>query len=254
MRVLVIEDEQLAAERMVELLQMYDKTIEIVEVLDSVKNIVAWFKKNEQPDLIFMDIQLADGISFEVFNQVSVHSPVIFVTAYQEYAIKAFKVNSIDYLLKPLDYDELKSAMDKYHNLFRSGASQQVLQEDILNRVRRLLEKPYKNRFIIKVGEHLRPVYTEKIHYFLSKDKVTQLCTDENKIYIVDYSLDHLSEILDSEQFFRINRKSIINRQAITDIVVYSKTRLKIKLITPTEEPMIVSRDKVLAFKEWLDG
>jgi len=254
MKVLVIEDEQPAANRMVELLQAYDKTVEIAEVLDSVKDVVFWFQKNPQPDLVFMDIQLADGLSFDIFQKVNIESPVIFTTAYQEYAIKAFKVNSVDYLLKPIDLSELKSAIDKYKKLFTEKSKTPVLHNDIIASVRQMLEKPYKNRFIIKIGEHLRPVATSDIHYFFSEAKATNLCTTDARIYIIDYSLDQLMELLDPGQFFRVSRQNIVNRDAIADIVVYSKTRLKIKLITPGQEPLIVSRDKVNKFKEWLDG
>ncbi|MBN1821269.1 MAG: response regulator transcription factor [Prolixibacteraceae bacterium] len=254
MKVLIIEDEHPAAERMVELIHVYDKTINIAGVIDSVKDVILWFQENPQPDLIFMDIQLADGLSFDIFQKTTIDSPVIFTTAYQEYAIKAFKVNSIDYLLKPIDFSELKTAIDKYKKLFREEKKAPVLHDEIINNVRKLIEKPYKNRFIIKIGEHLRPIPTKDIHYFFSLEKTTNLCTSDAKIYIIDYSLDQLTELLDPDQFFRTNRQNIINRDAIADIVVYSKNRLKIKLTTPGHEPIIVSRDKVPALKNWLDG
>jgi len=254
MRVLIVEDEKPAGEHMVELLQVYDKSIEIMKVLDSVRDVVAWLQSESKPDLIFMDIQLADGLCFDIFSQVTVETPVVFTTAYQEYAIRAFKVNSVDYLLKPVDFSELKAAIEKYRRLYHEKTGIPVLKDEIIRNVRQMLEKPYKNRFIIKVGEHLRPVRTEDIHYFFSMEKITNLCTKDAKIYIVDYSLDQLGEILDPEMFFRINRQNIIHRNAITDIVVYSKNRLKIKLSTPGQQPLIVSRDKVAHFKKWLDG
>ncbi len=254
MRVLIVEDEQPAAERMIDLLQQYDASIEIMKVLDSVKDVVSRLQTESRPDLIFMDIQLADGLCFDIFSQVSVETPVVFTTAYQEYAIRAFKVNSVDYLLKPIDFSELKAAIEKYRRLYREETRIPALKDEIIRNVRQMLEKPYKNRFVIKVGEHLRSVRTEDINYFFSMEKTTNLCTRDAKIYIVDYSLDQLGEILDPGLFFRINRQHIIHRNAITDIVVYSKNRLKIKLSTPGQQSLIVSRDKVANFKNWLDG
>lgn len=254
MKVLIIEDEQPAAERMVELIHAYNKTIKIAGILDSVKDAVDWFRIYPKPDLVFMDIQLADGLSFDIFQKVTIESPVIFTTAYQEYAIKAFKVNSVDYLLKPIDFGELKTAIDKYRKIFTENITTPVLHDSIITSVRQMLEKPYKNRFIIKIGEHLRPVTTTEIHYFFSQDKTTNLCTGDARLYIIDYSLDQLMGLLDPDQFFRINRQNIVNRDAIADIVVYSTNRLKIKLNTPRQEPLIVSRDRVALFKNWLDS
>ncbi len=254
MRVLILEDEQPAVERMVELLQQYDKNIVLVAAFDSVKDTVDWLKSSPHPDLIFMDIQVADGLCFDVFNQVQVQAPVIFTTAYQEYAIQAFKVNSIDYLLKPVDFKELVTAMEKYRKLFHDKKDNPVLRQEIIEGVRKMLEKPHKNRFVIKVGEHLRTVSADDILYFFSHDKTTHISTTGNRILIIDYSLDHLMEIIDNEKFFRINRQHIINREAITDIVMYSRSRLKIKLKVETPDPLIVSRDKVNSFKTWLDS
>jgi two-component system, LytTR family, response regulator len=253
MRVLIVEDEQPAAERMMDLLQQYDASIEIMKVLDSVKDVVSRLQTESRPDLIFMDIQLADGLCFDLFSQVKVETPVVFTTAYEEYAIRAFKVNSVDYLLKPIDFSELKAAIEKYQRLYREETGIPALKDEIIHNVRQMLEKPYKNRFVIKVGEHLRSVHTEDIDYFFSMEKTTNLCTRDGKIYIVDYSLDHLGEMLDPGLFFRVNRQHIIHRNALSDIVVYSKNRLKIKLVTPGLDPLIVSRDKVAGFKSWLD-
>jgi DNA-binding LytR/AlgR family response regulator len=251
-KVLILEDEQPAAERMAELLQLYDKSIEITAVFDSVKDVVFWLKSHPQPDLIFLDIQVADGLCFDIFSQVRVQSPVIFTTAYQEYAIKAFKVNSVDYLLKPIDFSELKAAMEKFSRLFQTKKDIPFLRDEIIQSVKNMLDKPPKNRFIIKVGEHLRSVSADDILLFSSFDKTTNVCTSENRTFIIDYSLDHLMEIIDNEMFFRINRKNIINRNAILDIIIYSKSQLKIKLKLPDQEPLFVSRDKVSDFKNWL--
>ena len=254
MKVLIIEDEEPAAGRMVELLKFYDQAIEIEEILDSVKDAVLWLNSHLPPNLIFMDIQLADGLCFEIFDRADVQAPVVFTTAFQEYAIRAFKVNSIDYLLKPIDFHALKVAIEKFRRYYSDKSKPAILRHDILESVRQMLEKPSKNRFIIKVGEHLRPVSASEIHIFFSLEKATNLCTADARKYIIDYSLDHLMELIDNEKFFRINRKNIINRDAIADIIIYSKNRLKIKLRTPGVEPVIVSRDRVNTFRSWLDA
>jgi DNA-binding LytR/AlgR family response regulator len=254
MKVLILEDEHPALERMTELLFLYDKTIEIVATFDSVKDMVLWLKSNPHTDLIFMDIQVADGLCFDIFNQIKVTSPVIFTTAYQEYAIQAFKVNSIDYLLKPIDFSELKTALEKFDKLFQAQKEIPVINDELILRVKKMLENPFKTRFVIKVGEHLRTVATNEILYFFSLDKTTHICTTENHSLIIDYSLDRIMEMIDKEKFFRINRKNIINREGIADIIMFSKSRLKVKLKTLTLEPLIVSRDKVNDFKNWLDG
>lgn len=254
MKILILEDEQPAVDHLTALLRTYDKTIEITAIFDSVKDVVAWMRINPPPDLIFMDIQVADGLCFDIFGKVQVHAPVIFTTAYQEYAIRAFKVNSVDYLLKPIDFAGLKEAMEKYIRLFRSKGDIETIHPSIIESVKRMIEKPYKTRFVIKVGEHLRSISTNDIQCFLSLDKTTHICTGEKRVFVIDYSLDHIMELVDPEKFFRINRKCIVNRDAISDIVVYSTSRLKIKLKPETDEPLIVSREKVNDFKEWLDG
>jgi len=249
-KVLIIEDEKPAAEWLRQLIVKFDSQISILNVIDSVSGAVEWFQKNQAPDLVFMDIQLADGLSFAIFERVKVPCPVIFTTAYEEYAIKAFKVNSVDYLLKPIAYNELEAAFQKF------GAKQQAVPEvtiELLNKVKDMLQKQYKTRFVIKVGEHLKSIPVEDILFFYSLDKATFLCTADFKTYLVDYSLDRISEMVEERRFFRINRKYILNNQSIADIVFYSNSRLKIKLKKPDEESIIVSRDKVAAFKEWLD-
>lgn len=252
-KVLIIEDEKPAAEWLQQLILKLGYDIKIVAVIDSVRGATDWFSKNTAPDLVFMDIQLADGLSFEIFEQVNVACPVIFTTAYEEYAVKAFKVNSVDYLLKPIAFDELEAAFLKFENQVKKEDEVQPVTLDLLNKVREMLRKQYKTRFVIKVGEHLKSIPVEDIQFFYSLDKATFLCTSDFKTYIVDYSLDRISEMIDEHRFFRINRKYILSNQSIADIVFYSNSRLKIKLKKPDEESIIVSRDKVPAFKEWLD-
>jgi len=252
-KVLIIEDEKPASEWLQQLILKLGDDIKIAAVIDSVRGSTDWFKENSAPDLVFMDIQLADGLSFEIFEQVKVPCPVIFTTAYEEYAVRAFKVNSVDYLLKPIALDELEMAFQKFENQVKKEEEVQPVTLDLLNKVREMLRKQYKTRFVIKVGEHLKSIPVEDIQFFYSLDKATFLCTSDFKTYIVDYSLDRISEMIDEHRFFRINRKYILSNQSIADIVFYSNSRLKIKLKKSDEESIIVSRDKVVAFKEWLD-
>ena len=251
---LVIEDEKLAAERLIGLIRKYDSSIEVMDVLDSVEKSVNWFKSEPHPDLIFLDIQLADGLSFEIFEQTEVKGPVIFTTAYDEYTIKAFKVNSVDYLLKPVDYEALAAAIDKYKSNFGPGVHKEFRPDaGLYDKLIRQLSPGYKNRFIIKVGLHIRSVPVEEIDYFYTCEKNTFLSTNEGKDYALDYSLDQLEKLVDPDLFFRINRKFLINLNAIKDIIAYSNSRLKIILKNPPDEDAIVSREKVRDFKKWLD-
>lgn len=254
MTTLIIEDEKLAAEKLTEFIHRYDSSIEVKDILDSVEKSVEWFRNNDHPDLVFMDIQLADGLSFEIFEQTEVKSPVIFTTAYDEYTINAFKVNSVDYLMKPVDIDELAAAINKY----KSNFGPQVQEEfkpgaEIYDRLINQLTQSYKNRFVVKVGVHIRSLPVEDIEYFYTTEKSTFLCTIDGKNYALDYSLDQLEKLVDPGLFFRISRKFIINLTAIKDIIAYSNSRLKIILKNPPDEDAIVSREKVRDFKKWLD-
>lgn len=252
-KVLIIEDEKPAADWLKQLILKFDPQISVLAVIDSVSGAAEWFQQNQSPDLVFMDIQLADGLSFEIFERVKVLCPVIFTTAYEEYAIKAFKVNSVDYLLKPIAFNELETAFQKFETRVQSLQTAPSVTIELLNKVKEMLRKQYKTRFIIKVGEHLKSVTVEDILFFHSLEKATYLCTADFKTYLVDYSLDRIADMVDEHRFFRINRKYILSNQSIADIVVYSNSRLKIRLKKPNEESIIVSRDKVAAFKEWLD-
>jgi len=252
-KVLIIEDEKPAADWLRQLILKYDSQINILSIIDSVSGAVEWFQLNPTPDLVFMDIQLADGLSFEIFERTKVLCPVVFTTAYEEYAIKAFKVNSVDYLLKPIAFNELEASFQKFGKRVQSTQPTPLVTIELLNKVKEMLRKQYKTRFVIKVGEHLKSITVEDILFFYSLEKATYLCTADFKTYLVDYSLDRISEMIDEHRFFRINRKYILSNQSIADIVFYSNSRLKIKLKKPGEESIIVSRDKVSAFKEWLD-
>ncbi len=252
-KVLIIEDEKPASDWLKQLILKFDPQISVLAVIDSVSGAAEWFQQNQSPDLVFMDIQLADGLSFEIFECVKVLCPVIFTTAYEEYAIKAFKVNSVDYLLKPIAFNELEAAFQKFETRAHSLQTAPSVTIELLNKVKEMLRKQYKTRFVIKVGEHLKSITVEDILFFYSLEKATYLCTADFKTYLVDYSLDRIAEMIDERRFFRINRKYILSNQSIADIVFYSNSRLKIKLKKSNEESIIVSRDKVAAFKEWLD-
>lgn len=252
MRVLIIEDEVLAAERLADMVMKLLPQTEIMAKLDSISAAVRWFGENPSPDLAFFDIQLADGISFEIFEKTRVDCPVIFTTAYDEYALKAFKVNSIDYLLKPIDDNELKRAIDKYHFLHANTGEPQNITQNIDN-VIRLLTKQYKSRFVVKVGEHIRSVPTDEILCFYSMAKASYFLTEDNRNYVMDHSLEQIANLVDPDRFFRVSRSYIVAIDAITDIISYSNSRLKLKLKHPTEDDIIVAREKVREFKLWLE-
>jgi len=250
MNCLIIEDEKFAAERLAGLIKTYDPTIEIIGVVKSVKNAVEWLDSHQAPDLLFMDIQLADGLSFEIFEQTLVKTPVIFTTAYDEYALKAFKVNSIDYLLKPIDQVELNKAIGKY----KESNTPKVIPVQVFDSIMHSLTKNYKNKFIVKVGEHIKLFAIENVQCFYSMEKYTFLQNNSGRDYAINYTLDQLEELLDPAQFFRINRKFIVSLSSISDIISYSNSRLKVKLNTNESDDLIVSREKVQDFKKWLES
>jgi DNA-binding LytR/AlgR family response regulator len=250
MNCLIVEDEQAAAERLVGLIKKFDQSINITGIVQSVKNAVGWLNSNKAPDLIFMDIQLADGLSFEIFEQTIVKTPVIFTTAYDEYALKAFKLNSIDYLLKPIDPGELKNAINK----FKENNPPKEIQAQVFDSIIHSLTKKYKNKFVMLAGEHIKVFTTEDIQCFYSMEKSTFLQNHSGRDYAINYSLDQLEDLLDPAQFFRINRKFIVSFSAISDIISYSSSRLKVKLNSYESDDLIVSREKVQDFKKWLEN
>ena len=250
MNCLIIEDEKIAAEKLSGLINCYDQTIDIVGVIQSVKKAVEWLNTNEAPDLIFMDIQLADGLSFEIFEQTIVKTPVIFTTAYDEYALKAFKVNSIDYLLKPISQSELDQAIDKY----KESNTLKEIPSQVFDNIMHLLTKKYKTKFVIKVGEHIKVFTIEDVQCFYSMEKYTFLQNNEGRDYAISYSLDQVENLIDPAKFFRINRRFLVSFLAISNIVSYSNSRLRINLKSNDSEDLIVSREKVQDFKKWLES
>jgi len=251
MRTIIIEDEEFAARRLENLIKECDPTIEIVAKLQSVKESVVWLKTNTQPDLIFLDIQLEDDLSFSIFEQVKVQSKIIFTTAFDEYAIKAFKHNSIDYLLKPINKDELCNAINKYKNWDKSG--NKVIDAEEL---RKLLnpQQTYRERFMVSVGDKLKSIQVVDIAYFFSTAGITFVVMNNKSQYSVDFSLDNLKEMLNPQDFFRVNRQYYIGLKSIDKVVVYPKSRLKLVLNPPTETDLFVSIDKAPEFKQWMDG
>jgi len=254
MKVLIVEDEQIAAKRLEKLLLNSSREIDVMAKLDTVKGTVEWVESHKSPDLIFMDIQLADGLCFEIFDLVEIDCPVIFTTSYDHYAIRAFKVNSIDYILKPLDPGELYNAINKFeflkHNYSEKSSPESVALHDA---IKMLKQKSYKERFIVKVGEHIKSIAVEEINHFASHEKATFAHTLENRKYILDYTLDQLVEMIDPKRFFRISRKYIISIDGFDDIISYSNNRLKIHLKQDKTMDAIVSRERVQDFKKWLD-
>jgi len=255
-KILIIEDEKPASEKIVSFLKKYNRDIEILEIIESVRKTVEWFNNSKVlPDVIFMDVQLTDGLCFDIFKQVSIKKPIIFTTAFNQYAIDAFKQSSIDYLLKPITYDQFFQSMEKLHSLKKNlpdiAESGQLEQ---LQNIFSSLNQIYKPRFMVKVGEHLRSVPTVSIVLFFAEGRDVTMITDASKRYIVDYKIEELENMLNPEHFFRIGRSFIVNINYIVDTLIYSNSRLKINLTIPFEEEIIVSREKVKQFKDWFDG
>jgi DNA-binding LytR/AlgR family response regulator len=250
MKVLIIEDEHLAAEKLGRMLHKLDPSIQVLATLESVSESAKWLSSNPAPDLIFMDIQLDDGISFEIFESVQISTPIIFTTAYNEYAIKAFKVNSVDYLLKPITPDDLRAAVDKFRNL-HGGWNQ---PSEKIDQLFRQLVKDHKKRFFVKIGTHFHSVSTDEIACFFIRERATFIKTRVGKNLNIDYSLDQVQKLVDPSSFFRINRNYMINIDSISDIISYSSNRLKIVLKNFEHlDDLLVSRDKTGDFKKWMD-
>lgn len=252
MTVLIIEDESNAAEHLQRLVEELVKEATIVGKIDSVKKSVDWFRANDPPDVVLMDIQLADGVSFQIFEECEVKAPVIFTTAYEEYALKAFKVNSIDYLLKPVDKDELNAALKKVKTSYAAGTDREQLLQKMSEMIK-VLTKRYKTRFVIKVGEHLRTVEVDQILFFHSQEKTTFCVTQDKRKLILDYTLEQLEEMMNPAQFYRINRKYLVSAAAIHDIISFTNSRLKLVLKGSQDNDIIVARERVQDFKCWLD-
>lgn len=282
LRALLVEDEPLAARRLASLLQKQAVPFEILGPAESVAQAVALLQAGPAPDVLFLDIHLADGLSFELFEQVKVTCPVVFTTAYDQYAVRAFKVNSVDYLLKPIDEEELTQAVAKLQQRLPTAAADNfgtkssvsstkaspenaplapVLDAATLASLLQQLRQPapvasYKSQFVVRVGEHLKVVPVEQVAYFFSLEKTTLLQSADGRKYVVDYTMEQLEGLLDPSQFFRLNRAYLARQSAIVDIIHYTNSRLQtvLKPAPPESEgPVLVSREKVSIFKNWLD-
>lgn len=251
MKVVIIEDEKILANKLEEYLSEIDTSIEVLAKIGTVRDATNWLNNNEA-DLLFLDIQLSDGLSFDIFEQVDISTPVIFTTAYDQYAIKAFKNNGIDYLLKPISFDELRESIEKFKDLFRNRTVYNPDFKAMINALKKKSES-YKKRFTIHVGSKIRIINTDDIAYFYSTNKAVFLRTINNKDFDVDYSLTKLENILNPDFFFRINRKYIIRIQSIDELITLSKSRLLVKLNPPVDEEIIITYQRSGALKKWLN-
>ncbi len=251
MKIAIIEDEPLAAEKLERYLLKYSENIEVLTILSSLAEALPWIKENQaQVDLFFMDVQLTDGLSFEIFSQISVQKPVIFTTAFDEFAIDAFKVNSIDYLLKPIMFTDLSRALLKLKSL-KEQLSRPV---ELAPVIQKLQERTYKNRFLVRIGNHINSVQSNSISAFYAEGRDAYLITEKGKKYIIEYKLEALEALLDPKLFFRVNRSFIVNINAITDVTVYANRRLKLVLNSKLDKEVVISREKVADFKKWFEG
>lgn len=251
MKTLILEDETLAAERLRDLLQRVSPDIVVIEHLKTVESAIQWLLNAPAPDLILADIRLLDGLSFDIFSQVPVSSPVIFTTAYDQYAIRAFEVNSVDYLLKPVDAEKLQAAIDKVKSRVATAAP-----SPDYNALVKLLQQgqpAYKTRFMIRLGQKIIAVPVERVAYFFSENKLTYIVTTDQKKYPVDQTLDDLEGVLDPRQFFRVNRQFIVTFPAIAEIHPYFKGRVSLVLQPAATEEVIISAERTPTFKKWID-
>jgi DNA-binding LytR/AlgR family response regulator len=254
MDILIIEDEMLAAERMQMLVKNYDPSINIIGILESVEEAVQWLSTKKQPDLLLVDIQLADGHSFEIFKKVQIDKPIIFTTAYDQYALDAFQLLSIDYVLKPVTAEALSNAFAKYKSLTQQPAPVNNYAE-VLQYVKENLSSKYKNRFLGKVGQRTYFIPVQEVAYFTADNKIVHLVARDGKRYLKNATMEKLEQILDPKIFFRVNRKIIIHIDAIEQIKPYDNNRLTIIVKgIPAAEEIIISREKVAEFKVWMDN
>lgn len=251
MRVVIFEDEKLASERLIELIQEIKPEAEILTSLKSVEAALMWLETHEEPDLIVSDIQLLDGSSFEIFQERQPACPVIFTTAYNEYAIKAFEVNSVDYLLKPIKKEKLTKALEKFEQ--RTKANHSGVNVEEIKKALAASNPNYKSRFLVKIGQRIKAVAVEQIAYFFSQDKLSYLVTFEGKKLPLDQTLEELEGLVDPQNYFRVNRKFIVHFDAVSDIHPYFKGRVKLSLEPEAEDEIVISSEKTPLFKKWLD-
>ncbi len=250
MKVLIVEDEAPAARRLTRLLNELDENIKVLETLDTIAATVAWFEHHTPPDLLFLDIQLADGLSFQIFNKMAIPCPIVFTTAYDEYTLDAFRVNSIDYLLKPIRRENLAQSLQKLSEVkdyYRGSPPKNI--ENLLQQVK---TDEYRERFLVRLGERLVSVPIEEVAYFVTEEKVVILHTHDGKRYALDYALDELEAMLDPKRHFRLNRQVISSFDAIRAVHQHFKGKLLVKLHPEPSQEVLVSREKSPVFKQWL--
>ncbi|CAN5758302.1 LytTR family DNA-binding domain-containing protein [soil metagenome] len=252
MKILIVEDEDLAVKKLQKTLAAVDGAAEIVGVTDSIKSSVEWLQQNASPDLILMDIELADGQSFEIFNLTEVKCPVIFTTSYDEFALKAFKVNSVDYLLKPIQKDEMQAALNKF-NKIKTSSKEDINIDSLVKELQQKLQpKEYRKRFLVKHGQKLVSIEIDDIAYFYSDGRLNFFKTADNKKFVVDYTMDELQEMLDGEKYFRISRSFYVSINSVDKIDEYFGNRLILALKPVVDKEALVSREKVTEFKKWM--
>jgi DNA-binding LytR/AlgR family response regulator len=252
MKVLIVEDEDLAVKKLQKTLHAADETVEVIGVTDSIKSSVEWLQQNPHPDLILMDIELADGQSFEIFNLTEVKSHVIFTTSYDEFALKAFKVNSVDYLLKPVQKEELQAALVKFRKMKGETRGDLSLDKLVRELQQKLQPREFRKRFLVKHAQKLVSIEVEEIAYFYSDGRLNFFKTNDNKKFVVDYTMDELEDMLDPEKYFRISRSFFISAESIEKMEDYFGNRLILQLRPPVDKEALVSREKVTDFKKWM--
>lgn len=250
MRVLIVEDEIAAARRLSKMLLEIEPSAQILGITDSISSTVEWIKSNPEPDLILLDIHLADGVSFKIFNQVKVKCPIIFTTAFDQYAIQAFKLNSIDYLLKPINPEDLRFSLNKFKE--KQSPSNNFDFEKILAEIRKP-QLDYQQRFVVQFADKLKAIEIDSVAYFIAMEKSVFLVSTDNHRYAVDYTMEKLETVLNPKSFFRVNRKFIVSFKAIKNMYFYSKSRVKLELNPPVDSEVIVSTERSSDFKEWLN-
>lgn len=249
-KAVIIEDEPLTANRLKRIVLKVREDIEFIAMLQTVKECLEWLDKNEEPDLYFMDIQLSDGLSFDIFSSFDITKPVIFTTAFDEYAIKAFKANGIDYLLKPVNEQDIVNSLSKYHK-FHAGHAIPNIKEILASISTK--QPVFRSNFLVEWRDRLISVSAEEIAYFLLENKLTFLVTFDKKRYMINTKLENIEQEVDPVNFFRINRQMIVTRKSIRDIHIYFGKRLKLYLEPAEEREILVSRERVLDFRSWLD-
>ena len=250
MKVLIIEDEKVAANNLEKMLHKIDEKIFVQDKIDSIESAVKWLHNNKS-DLIFLDIHLADGLCFKIFEQIKIKTPIIFTTAYDQYAIKAFKVNSIDYLLKPIEIQELEQSLEKFKELNQVQNANTIDFDALINFYNKNIE--YQERFIVRYAQKIKSIKTNDIAYFYINAENVFICTKDNNSYSIDYSLDKLENIINPKDFFRVNRQFIVNISSIENMYSLSKSRIKIELKPKPDNEIIVSYNRMSDFRKWLN-